>query len=986
MTLLPARLRQLLSRRGVHHVLSSRVGRRILLMFLLAAGLPVALAALVGYQAVTGFLDQQTQRTLHRSTRDAGMQVLGRLQEADSILSAWPALCEAGSCPADAGASAADARLAAVRMPGLNRVFRGAQWLDVDGQVRLRAGVVGAPLSADLVRAWAVSGKGLPVVSGASGMPQQYRARLLVERLAQRAEASTTRPRIWLVRTLENGYWVAEVAPEHLWAPLVETAAQARWRVFDATQQALVQVPEGGSDPVDGSTGRWSLFLGGEFGAADWVLEQRLPPARFELAGLPLLRWAVQLGGLVLLVVALLSLTQIRRTLVPLEALVDGTRRLARHERTARVRVHGADEFGELARSFNDMAGRIDVQFQSLEALALIDRSIVAGRPVEEVLDQLLQQVLQRTGATAAGVIRQPLVGGAGAHRAQAQPLALQWLCAEELQLLRGEEACVLLEADRPYYEQWSEPAPWPPQGSRGLAWNILMPRLPPQHWWAWPVTWQDGGRALLLLGFARRPGQRRRQEATELCGRLAVALAAYQREQTLHWRALHDDLTGLANRHGLNERLDHRLEEAGHSELSVMFIDLDRFKTVNDTLGHEMGDRLLQQASERLQALAPRDAVVARAGGDEFVLVLPGAGEEQAAELARQICERMAVPFLCGGHEHALGASIGIAVSPRHGHDRATLMRHADMAMYQAKQGGRGRYAVFADALDEAMSERSRLLADLRRAVERDELLLHYQPRVQSADGQIRSAEALVRWQHPELGFLMPGRFIALAEESDLIEAVGTCVLRLACAQIARWRRGGLTLDRVSVNVSPRQLMSGRLVGEVDRALSDFGVPPEALELEVTESLLVGDAQAACDQLQALRERGVLIALDDFGTGYSSLSTLRQLPIDVMKVDRAFVKDLGQDDTALAVTQTILTLAKALGKHTVAEGMETAEQADMLRELGCDEMQGYYFSKPLAPEVFAALPQLAAGRSRPGAEQDGVAGQPAREGTAALA
>ena len=287
-------------------------------------------------------------------------------------------------------------------------------------------------------------------------------------------------------------------------------------------------------------------------------------------------------------------------------------------------------------------------------------------------------------------------------------------------------------------------------------------------------------------------------------------------------------------------------------------------------------------------------------------------------------------------------------------------------MAMYTAKDAGRGRHAMFEEPLDARLLERSSLLADLRQAVARKELVLHYQPRVCVTDGSIASAEALIRWRHPTRGLLSPMVFIPLAEESDLIEVIGLWVIRAACAQLARWRREGVPIERLSVNVSPRQLQSGRLIEEVEGALVQHGVPWNMLELEVTESLLVGDARSASEQLGRLRERGVLIALDDFGTGYSSMATLRNLPIDVMKVDRAFVQDLSDDPSALAVTRAILTLAQALGKHTVAEGIETQAQADTLRQLGCDEFQGFLFSKPVPAAEFAALCRFSARQSVP--------------------
>ncbi len=910
------------------------------------------LAGWLGYQTLTSVWNAQSTQALRESTRQVGAQVLGRLQVADTLLSSWPVPSEAS-----------DIR----RLPGAERIFRGTFWIDSSGVAHIGSGEDARDARWPALIRQAAQRPGVAVVQGEGGRMTQRSLLLL------RSMTGPDAPQVWLARETPQGTWVAEVAPDHLWEPLSDAGGRAHWRVLDAQRRLLAQAGASVREMHPLREHRWTLFLGGEFGAGDWWIEQQTAASELTVAGLPLADQALTYGAIVVLFVGLLSLTQIRRTLAPLQALIDGTQRLANRERAAQVPVLGDDEFGLLARSFNRMSGRIESQIRSLEALGGIDRAIVSGQALPEVLDLLLQQVVARTGARLAAVVRVPdrsdLGRGASWRR---QTLLMQWRRAPDEDSVRGHrglEPCLLEEADRPLWSALHEPLSWPPAEASAMGWQHRLPGGAGLSWWACPARWSEGGRALLLLGFDEAPSARRQHEATDLRDRLSVALAAHEREQTLHWRAQHDDLTGLLNRHGLSERMNLCLSAPQPPmPLALMFVDLDHFKDVNDTLGHEMGDRLLQQAAERVVAVVPSRAIVARAGGDEFVIALPTTDEEAAADVARRLCERLAVPFQCSGHTLHLGASVGIAVAPQHGRDRATLMRHADMAMYQAKQAGRGRSAVFAETLDHDMSERSRLLADLRRAVDTaGEIVLHYQPRVDARDGTIRSAEALVRWQHPELGLLAPGRFIALAEESDLIDVLGLCVLRLACAQMARWRAEGVGLERVSVNVSPRQLASGRLVDEVEQALADHGLDAQALELEITESLLVGDAQPACDQLQRLRDRGVLIALDDFGTGYSSLATLRTLPVDVMKVDRAFVKDLGQDESALAVTRTILTLARSLNKHTVAEGMETAEQARLLQDLGVDEMQGFWFSKPVPPEVLAAMP--AVGRAGVGAQ-----------------
>jgi len=444
------------------------------------------------------------------------------------------------------------------------------------------------------------------------------------------------------------------------------------------------------------------------------------------------------------------------------------------------------------------------------------------------------------------------------------------------------------------------------------------------------------------------------------MAGRIA------EREQELTHRAVHDSLTGLPNRDGLHQRLDALLNAPGEpAPLALLFIDLDHFKDVNDSRGHEAGDELLRLSAGRLREAAPAQAFVSRLGGDEFVVLLPGATETDAIAVAQAVITRLAQAFALREGEHLLGASVGIALSPAQGRSREELLRCADIALYAAKADGRGRHAIFQPEMDAAARDRVLLQAELRRALAEREFVVHYQPRVRCRDGLVTSAEALIRWQHPTRGLLYPGAFIEVAEQSGLIEGIGHWVLDATCAQIAAWRAQGVQLERVSVNVSPRQLATGELLGKVRAALDVHGIPPQSLELEVTESLLVGDATSAREQLAELRRWGVSVALDDFGTGYSSMATLRQLPIDVMKVDRAFVIDLGIDDGALAVTCAIIALARSLHMHLVAEGIETEAQAAVLRSMGVDELQGFLYSKAVAPAAFEQLPGLMRSEAR---------------------
>ena len=435
------------------------------------------------------------------------------------------------------------------------------------------------------------------------------------------------------------------------------------------------------------------------------------------------------------------------------------------------------------------------------------------------------------------------------------------------------------------------------------------------------------------------------------------MAAKLEERAAQLEFRAAHDDLTGLVNRFGLLRILESLLRaDEGRGELAVLFIDLDFFKDVNDRHGHAVGDQVLCLAARRLREIDER-LIVARKGGDEFVVIVRGhAVESRACGVAGDILATLAQPYVLPDSSHVCGASIGISLCPAHADTAAELLRCADIALYESKRTGRGRFTVFDPALDAGIRRRHDTLAALRLGLERRELVVHYQPRLDARSGRIESAEALARWQRPGHGLVPPNEFIELAETSGLIAALGEAVLNQALSQMALWLESGLPLKRVSVNVSPRQFESGALPGQVRAALRRHAVDPSRLELEVTESVLSGDVAQVTRQLDGLRSTGVTVAMDDFGTGYSSMALLRSLPIDVMKIDRAFVRDLETDANAVAIARTIVTLGRSLSLRLVAEGIETPGQAGLLREMACDEFQGYLFGKPMPAAEFEAL------------------------------
>lgn len=429
-----------------------------------------------------------------------------------------------------------------------------------------------------------------------------------------------------------------------------------------------------------------------------------------------------------------------------------------------------------------------------------------------------------------------------------------------------------------------------------------------------------------------------------------AVKRSQEQMEHLAH----HDALTGLPNRLLFNDRLSHALNHAQRNRLmlAVTFLDLDRFKNINDSLGHQVGDALLKQVAKVLVRSVRQEDTVARIGGDEFILLLENVHEvKDAMVAAEKLMLALNEPFTLEGQEIHVAASMGISLYPRDGVDASTLLRNADAAMYRAKEGGRNAYQFYTRELTQNAIERVVVENSLRRALDQDELTLFYQPQIDLHTGHIIGIEALVRWQHPELGIVSPAKFIPVAEDCGLIHGIGDWVLRTACAQATRWLKKGLNFGHIAVNVAGRQLQRGGIVNTVRTALNESGLPFPMLELEVTENFIMREAEHAIHQLEALRELGVVLAIDDFGTGYSSLSYLKRLPINKLKIDQSFVRDIPEDPNDIAISNAVIALGHSLQMTVIAEGVETSEQVQFLKEAGCHEAQGYFYSMPLSSE-----------------------------------
>jgi len=474
---------------------------------------------------------------------------------------------------------------------------------------------------------------------------------------------------------------------------------------------------------------------------------------------------------------------------------------------------------------------------------------------------------------------------------------------------------------------------------------------------WSTPVKAKDG-RVIATFAFyyrePRAPSNWHRRIVDACVNLGAFAIERKEARAEIARLAYHDILTGLPNRAQLRHLISAAIDACPTgSHVALAFLDVDHFKDVNDTLGHAAGDELLIQLAQRLREQIGPEDILGRLGGDEFVVLLPHRNAESAGRVATGITEALAAPLRLGSRQMQMSASIGISLYPDHATDIDTLMQQADAAMYMAKQAGRSTHRLFSAEMNGLTEQRLALIAALRRAIAEGELTLSYQPQIRSCDGAIHGLEALARWHDAELGDVSPAKFIPLAEECGLIEQIGLWSVREACRQMASWRHAGLNIPCVSVNLSPINFRNVTLAARLADILAEYGLPPDALMLEITEGAFMQDSVAAIETMNAIRELGVGLSVDDFGTGYSSLSRLAHLPIRELKIDRSFMRDIEKDAGALAIATAVVRVGQGLGMTVVAEGVETEAQRKLLADLGCDVVQGFLYAPALPPVAF---------------------------------
>jgi diguanylate cyclase (GGDEF)-like protein len=1003
--------------------LRSKFGRRLLILFVGCALVPMAVLAVLSYRHVKQQLYHQSEVRLEQANRSLGQAVFERLLLLDATLKSIPPtailqLAAAKNVPK------AVHRIRPLRPGNLTQAGP-----SMDGRVAMGGIIVDRTPRAtgsngsrtDLIEASKALIAGLDLLARQRFVAVEFvgddnKSIQVFGRLTRRPHLTSRdssdlrlglslvsvvhenpRPRVYLLRRLAQkgqvrGTFVGEISPDYLWGSVEESVPSSTTRVavldelghvlFSTPKTAILPPLEPNDLALDSSaaksaefylTARSAIPLDAAFAGQPWTVvfseskdEVLEPMVEFTNTFLIVV-------GLSSLAVLLLSVSQIRRSVLPLEELQKGTQRIAQRDFTSRVTVTSRDEFEQLASSFNTMATQLGRQFNALATAAEIDRAVLSATDATAIVDTVLGRIrdvfpcsmvsvtlgIPDGTKSVTSVIQDYERGGRHVERIGLRPSDVQGLLTgpEILEIKSGEVV----------------PAYLAPLATLGATSFLVL-----------PLSYQRQLSGIIALGelFDLTPTEEDRDQMRRLADQAAVALANARMLEQVRELAYYDSLTGLPNRLSYKERLAYALEQASRSQrlVAAFFIDLDHFSRINDTLGHEVGDQLLRHVAARLRSccrekedevepamssLAPE---VARLGGDEFTVIMPGLHEAQdAAKLARRILSSFAHPVRVGNHEIFINASIGIAIYPYDGEDIDTLLMHADTAMYKAKEQGGSSYQTYSKSMTTTALQRMTLENDLRRALERNEFEVHYQPIVDAYTNTVVAAEALLRWRHPELGLLLPSEFIPIAEENGLIVPMGEWILQSACLQNRAWQDAGLPRIRVGVNLSSRQLKR-TLTDTIGRALQISGLEPRYLSLELTESVLVNYHREGTEALHALRAMGLHLAVDDFGTGYSSFSYLKHFPLDTLKIDRSFVREIAIQPDDAAITTAIIAMGHALGLRVIAEGVETEAHLTLLQKQGCDEIQGYLVGRPVPPDRFTDhLTRKRSGPASPG-------------------
>jgi diguanylate cyclase (GGDEF)-like protein len=919
----------------------SRVGWRVLSLFALTGLAPVILTAHLAYQESEQALRETVLTTLREQAKLHGMRILGAIDAANDI-------AREATGRHDAGLTVDEAILDR-RASRITAVYEGVY----DGGLATFGGGQPPDFDASQVDVGHLLARGSQLVLTGERQAQ----RLAILTATERTETSgdfllfplgdeiLSIPEVYrpaetdFCSFLDNGELLTCTSDEAL------GVAQAM-RLHGRAMSAADAEPQPGSP--DTLAASWELFLKGKYAAPSIrIIAVTDKDAAFASIS-EFQRVFPPIITFVSLLVCLASFRVVRGSLVPLQELARVTQDFADGQLGTRAKIRTGDEFEDVGRAFNTMAEHLHAQFDTLRSIAAIDRMIADSATVERLSEVFIDRAMQIHGIYAAVVLVLDRENPASAqlYGGQAHDLS----------------SCTIpVSTGFRHLASSIEAADWLPIHEAGLDRKLRAKLRGSPYVMPLPIMFDNACKGIVILGADREDcltkglmGQLR-----DLAAHVGVGIASTEREEDLYRQAHYDGLTGLPNRQLLRDRVSQVVKQTLHdgSTGAMLFLDLDRFKSINDVFGHSAGDFVLKEAGMRVLDEVWDGCTVARLGGDEFVILVPNSGgDAQIDDLASRIVTALSRPFEVQGDEQYLGASIGIVLLPTDGESFEMLLRNADSAMYRAKEAGRSRYEYFSEKLNAANQRRVIIERDLRRALHSQTLEINYQPQFSMDSRELRGAEALLRWTHPTWGPIRPSEFIPIAESSDLIIDLGLWVLDRTCQDVRRLLDAGIHPGIISINVSARQLRDPHIASRVAGTLSKYRINPGFLELEITESVVAQNKDTAIGILGRLRSLGIKIAMDDFGTGYSSLSYFQQLPFDTVKIDQSFVRELGADENAENICKAIISMSKQLDKAVIAEGIESERQAGFLRKNGCEIGQGFYFAKPMSFDDFVSF------------------------------
>ena len=924
--------------------LRSRVSKRIFTLFVLSAFIPLLTISLISFKQISEQLYKESKRQVYRESRALGLTIYDRFLSLETNLKLISNILESSS-----------GRISMAEDIWLRSIFSSIYILNPEGEIFPLFGKPEEPIKfRDKEKEHLLQNKTLIQFQPRANNPATIM-------LIQSLDVNSENPRYIVGIVNELYMWEQGIDEPDIYCAVDKFNFILYCSTYIGENQGSIfsEIEKGSEDnfnywqinDTEYAIYMCSIFLKAHFLSDNITVAMARPKETMQASFKNFKNIFPEALIITGLLVALLSITQIRKSLGPLEKLIKGTERIARGEFNEPVKIDSGDEFEALADSFNEMRERVNDQFRMINALADIDRQILSTLDRSYIIETVIRHLhnIVETNHVCVITIENIENGSLILHvnmdgkNSSIEKRNITIGASELTELMDCQNYMLLDENDeRVYTKALIE------KGDR----SFLI----------FPVHAKKELSAFICISADKKMNfdENKLLQLREMADRVAVALSNAAWEEKLFQQAHYDLLTQLPNRLYFKNRMEQELELArrNRSNIAILFIDLDRFKNINDSLGHVAGDQVLIQMGEMLESCVRKSEVIARLGGDEFVVIMSETESEEAVskraiKLSHRIIQNMRKPFRLGHREIYITPSIGIALYPRDADNYSDLLKNADTAMYEAKDAGGDCYKFYNKEQNENMLELLDLENDLRHAIERNELGLLYQPIICCESGNVIGAEALLRWEHPELGVLQPDAFISLAEDTGMITIIGYWVLKTACLQNMKWRDKDVFEITMAVNISADQFQQIDLYDSIKNILEETGMLPKYLELEITESITIENFTKTIDVLDNLKKLGIVIAIDDFGTGYSSLSYLQQFPIDKVKIDRSFIKNITENEDSVSIVKAIIALAHSLKLTVIAEGVETQAQYDLLRNMNCDEAQGFYFGPAISEEEF---------------------------------